>query len=62
MTKTRSEINNAYAKKAYDDIRLQVPKGSKARWKAAADSEGKSLQGFIRDAVEFALNSKKQEA
>lgn len=58
MAKTRSEINNAYAKKAYDDVRLQVPKGTKTRWKAAADAEGKSLQGFIRDAVEAKIGSK----
>ena len=58
MAKTRSEINNAYAKKAYDDVRLQVPKGTKKRWKAAADAEGKSLQGFIRDDVEAKIGSK----
>lgn len=51
MAKTRSEINYAYAKKAYDDIRLQVPKGQKSVIKAHADSKGESLGGFIRRAI-----------
>ena len=51
MAKTRSEINNTYAKKAYDDIRLQVPKGQKEIIKAHADSKGETLGGFIKRAI-----------
>ena len=51
MAKTRSEINNAYAKKAYDDIRLQVPKGQKEIIKAHADSMGETIGGFIKRAI-----------
>lgn len=51
MAKTRSEINNAYAKKAYDDIRLQVPKGQKAIIKAHALSKGETVGGFIKRAI-----------
>ena len=47
MAKTRSEINNAYAKKAYDAIRLQVPKGRKATVEALAQEAGESVNGFI---------------
>ena len=51
MAKTRSEINNAYAKKAYDDIRLQVPKGQKAIIKSHAESKGETIGGFIKRAI-----------
>lgn len=51
MAKTRSEINNAYAKKAYDDIRLQVPKGQKVIIKTHADKNGETLGGFIKRAI-----------
>ncbi len=51
MAKTRSEINNAYAKKAYDDIRLQVPKGQKDIIKAHADARGETIGGFIKRAI-----------
>ena len=47
MAKTRSEINNAYAKKAYDDVRLQVPKGRKAAIEALAKEHGQSVNGYI---------------
>jgi predicted HicB family RNase H-like nuclease len=35
-----------------DDIRVRAPKGTKERWRAAADERGKSLQRLIIDAVE----------
>ena len=59
MAKTRSEINNAYAKKAYDDIRLQVPKGQKAVIKAHADSMGETIGGFIKRAIKQTMDSDK---
>lgn len=61
MAKTRSEINNAYAKKAYDDIRLQVPKGQKAIIKAHADSNGETLGGFIKRAINETMKKDKGE-
>lgn len=61
MAKTRSEINNAYAKKAYDDIRLQVPKGQKAIIKAHADSRGETLAGFIKRAINQTIVTDKGE-
>ena len=38
-----------------DEIKVRPPKGTKDRWRAAAEAEGKSLQQFIIDAVEAAL-------
>lgn len=47
MAKTRSEINNAYAKKAYDSLRIIVPKGRKAAVEAHAKSKGESVNGLV---------------
>lgn len=38
-----------------DEIKVRPPKGTKARWTAAAEVSGKSLQRFIIDAVEAAI-------
>ena len=60
MAKTRSEINNAYAKKAYDDIRLQVPKGQKEIIKAHADLRGETIGGFIKRAIQTQMELDKK--
>lgn len=52
MPKTNAEMKNAYAKKAYDDVRLQVKKGKKAIIRAHAESLGESLNGFINRAID----------
>ena len=51
MSKTSAEIKNAYAKKAYDDIRLQVKKGQKEKIKTYAQQKGLSLQGYINKLI-----------
>ena len=61
MAKTRSEINNAFAKKAYDDIRLQVPKGRKATVQALADEAEESVNGFINTLLRRAAGLSEQE-
>ncbi|WRS28979.1 hypothetical protein U6B65_14880 (plasmid) [Oscillospiraceae bacterium MB08-C2-2] len=54
--KTNAEIKNSFAKKAYDDIRLQVKKGQKEIIKAHAKSKGMSLQGYINKLIEEDLS------
>lgn len=51
-TKTTAQIKNDYAKKAYDDVRLQVKKGKKEVIKAHADGRGESVNGFINRAID----------
>ena len=51
MAKTRSEINNTYAKKAYDNLRIIVPKGRKEDIEAHATSKGKSINGLVNDLI-----------
>ena len=38
-----------------DELKVRVPKGTRAVWKAAADSEGLSLNSFIVSAVKDKL-------
>lgn len=47
MKKSRSEINNAYAKKAYESLRIIIPKGRKTDVEAHASSKGKSVNGLV---------------
>lgn len=52
--KTRYEMNGVYAKKylsKLDDIKIRVPSGEKAMWKAAAEQRGKSLNRYVIDLV-----------
>ena len=61
-TKTTAQIKNDYAKKTYDDIRLQVKKGKKEIIKTHAAAQGKSLNGFINDAIDEKMERDKKEA
>ena len=54
-TKTTAQIKNDYAKKAYDDVRLQVKKGKKDIIKAHAESHGESINGFINRAIDHEM-------
>lgn len=49
MPKSRSEINNAYAKKAYDSLRIIVPKGRKQAVEAHAKAKGESVNGLVNN-------------
>ena len=41
-----------YNAKNYDRIELKVPKGKKAVIKDFADSKGKSINGFVNEAID----------
>lgn len=40
-----------YNRENYEQLKMQVPKGTKAVIKAAAEREGKSMTAFIMEAV-----------
>jgi len=61
MTKTRSEINNAYARKAYDAVRLQVPKGRKSTVEDLAAKAGQSVNGYINFLLRSAAGMTEEE-
>ena len=60
-----SEQQKNYIKKhqaeKLDEIKVRPPKGTKERWRAAADALGVSLQRFIIDAVEAAVAALSRE-
>ena len=45
-----------YNKEKYEQRKMQVPKGTKEKIKAAAEKEGKSMTSFIMEAVEEKMN------
>lgn len=48
---------NDFKKVKYDRVVVDVPKGRREMWRAIAESEGKSLNAFIRDIVENYISS-----
>ena len=54
-TKKATQSKNDYAKKNYDDVRLQVRKGQKEQIKAYAESLGESVNGLINRLIKEAM-------
>lgn len=52
ISKAQQKATAKYVAENYDRIEIKPAKGTKARWAAAAEAQGKSLQRFIIDAVE----------
>ena len=53
-SEAQMKANHKYRAKAYDRIELTVPKGTRDRWRALAEQEGKSLTAYIVSRVEGA--------
>lgn len=56
MGKTSSAVKDRYNAKAYDEIKIRVPKGEKDRIKAHCDAAGESVNGFICKAIQMAIS------
>lgn len=54
LSEAQIRAKNKYRAKAYDQINIQVPKGTRDRWRALAEQEGKSLTAYIVSRVEGA--------
>ena len=52
MGKTSSKVKNRYNAKAYDELKIRVPKGEKEQIKAHAGNQGESLNGFVKRAID----------
>lgn len=50
-----------YNKEKYDEIRIRIPKGTKAEWKTIIAKQGKSINAFIVEAVEDKIESLTQK-
>lgn len=53
-TAAQNRAKSKYRAKAYDQVCIQVPKGTRDRWRALAEQEGKSLTAYIVSRVEGA--------
>jgi predicted HicB family RNase H-like nuclease len=61
MGKTSSKVKDRYNAKAYDEIKLRVPKGEKDIIKAHADKVGESVNGYIKKAVDERMERESTE-
>lgn len=56
----QKEATARYNKKKYDRIDVVVPKGKRQIIKDFAAKQGKSLNRFICDAIDYQMNSEKK--
>ena len=56
----RKDANKRHLEKL-DQVTVRPPKGTKERWRAAADAAGVSLQAYIIAAVEAAVELQEQK-
>lgn len=51
-SEAQNKATQKYIKKAYDEIKIRVPKGSKAKYQTLAASKGPSLNQYIINCIE----------
>jgi len=61
MGKTSAAVKNPYAAKAYDNLRIIVPKGRKAEIEAYAQERGESVNGLVNGFLRNALGLSEAE-
>lgn len=47
MSKTSSKVKDRYNSKAYDEMKIRVPKGQKQAVEAHAQQKGESVNGLV---------------
>ena len=50
-SKAQQKAVNKYMKENYDEIKVRVAKGRKAEIKAHAERQGKSINGYVTEAI-----------
>lgn len=61
MGKTSSKVKDRYNAKAYDEIKVRVPKGEKDKIKSHAETNGESVNGFIKRAIDETIQRDTEE-
>lgn len=61
MGKTSSAVKDRYNAKAYDEIKVRVPKGSKDAIKDHAETRGETLNGFINRAISETMERDRED-
>lgn len=59
-TDAQKKASMKYMKEKTDSIQIRAAKGTKDRWRKAAEENGKSMNQFIIEAVEERINRKWQ--
>ncbi len=61
-SKAQQKAVAKYMKNNYDELKVRVPKGKKEIIKTAAENQGKSVNGFINEAIDEKIDrNEKQE-
>ena len=55
ISEAKHKANERYNAKAYDEIKVRVSKGRKEQIKAFADRKGMSVNSFINEAIDTAM-------
>lgn len=58
-SKAKIAANNRYNAKAYDRINIAIPKGRKDEIKEVAESQGKTINKFIIEAIDLLMGKYK---
>lgn len=59
ISEARRRANEKYNAKAYEEIKVRVPKGKKEIVQAHAETQGESVNGFINRAISEAMERDK---
>ena len=61
MSKPTNAVKDRWNAKAYDDVRVRIPKGRKADVEAYAKQQGESVNGMINNYLRSVLNMSEDE-
>ena len=61
ISEARHRANEKWNAKAYDEIKVRVPKGDKEKIQAYAQSHGETVNGFINRLIAEAMGVDKTE-
>ena len=61
MGKTSSKVKDRYNAKAYDEMKVRVPKGRKADIEAYAKEHGESVNGLVNGFFRSVLNVSEED-
>ena len=61
MSKPTNAVKDRWNAKAYDDVRVRIPKGRKADVEAYAKQQGESVNGMINNYLRSVLNMSEEE-
>lgn len=57
MSRTSSAVKDRYNAKAYDEIKVRVPKGQKELIQAFAEANGESINSFINRLIRAEMHA-----